>query len=227
MKNKLLSDEQIMDSWKNNVEPWVSAIQNEEIESRLLVTNQAILSTIIERAPKTVLDVGCGEGWLARELVKQGIDVLGVDAVPEFIEYAGKEGVGRFKTLSYEDLSADVLLEKFDIVVCNFSLLGKDSVYHVFGQVSSILEKNGVFIVQTIHPIAGCGDDKYEDGWREGSWVGFSKKFCDPAPWYFRKLETWKTLFTANGFRLSEILEPLNPKTGVPASVIFIGLLVD
>ncbi|MDH3327312.1 MAG: class I SAM-dependent methyltransferase [Gammaproteobacteria bacterium] len=226
-KIRALSDEQIVTSWKNNVKPWVAAIKNDEIASRLLVTNQAILSVLAERNPKTVLDVGCGEGWLVRELAEQGVDALGIDAVPGFIEYASKAGKGRFKSISYESLSADVLNEKFDIVVCNFSLLGKDSVTHVFRHVSSILEKNGLFIVQTIHPIAGCGDSKYEDGWREGSWDGFSKQFCDPAPWYFRTLEAWKALYIDNGFDINEVLEPINPETDAPSSVIFVGVLTD
>ena len=55
------------------------------------------------------------------------------------------------------------------------------------------------------------------------SWTGFSNNFTNPPPWYFRTLETWKELFYHNGFSLSEILEPLNPKTKSFTSIIFIG----
>jgi 2-polyprenyl-3-methyl-5-hydroxy-6-metoxy-1,4-benzoquinol methylase len=219
------SDQKIVDSWEKNVKPWVTAVREGEIESRLLVTNKAIIDAVLERAPETVLDVGCGEGWLVRELAKAGVNSLGVDVVPELIEYAKKEGGGRFRSLSFEELSPDILKEKFDVIVCNFSLLGDESVIHLFQQAPSLLNEGGSIIVQTIHPVAGCEEGKYEDGWREGSWAGFSDKFCDPAPWYFRTLETWKALFVENGFRLSEILQPLNPKTKMPASVVFIGEL--
>src|SRR5262245_57960704 len=110
------TDETIIESWQKNVRPWVAAIQNGEIATRVLVTNKAIIDAVIEHAPKTVLDVGCGEGWLVRELVSKGIDALGIDAIPEFIESANRHKIGRFKVLSYEKTSSIELKEKFDVV---------------------------------------------------------------------------------------------------------------
>jgi len=214
---KKFSDKKIISSWIKNANPWVSAIRDNEIESRVLVTNSSIVKAILECAPKTVLDVGCGEGWMVRELAKSGINCLGIDAVPELIEHAKKEGGGKFRVISYENLSDDTLKKKFDAMVCNFSLLGYESVHNVFRRAASLLNKNGSLIVQTIHPANG------KDGWREGSWQGFSNKFTDPAPWYFRTLETWKSLFVKNGFELNKIVEPLNPKTKSPYSIIFVG----
>ena len=220
------SDQKIIDSWKKNSTPWVSAIREDEIESRLLVTNQAIIDTVLAQKPGTVLDIGCGEGWLVRALSKKGVSSLGVDVVPELIEAAEQAGGGRFKTLSFEALSGERVKETFDVVVCNFSLLGNESVARVFQQAPSLLNAGGAIIVQTIHPIAGCGEGEYKDGWREGSWLGFSEQFCDPAPWYFRTLETWKSLFIENGFSLDKIVEPINPKTHTKASIIFVGQLI-
>jgi len=221
------SDKQIIESWKMNAHPWIAAVRDGEIESRLLATNKAIVDAVLSRKPNTILDIGCGEGWLVRELSSLGVDALGIDIVPEFIKYASEKGSGRFRSLSYEETSLISLDEKFDAVVCNFSLLGNESVHHLFQQMPLILNKGGSFIVQTIHSVAGCGENEYEDGWREESWTGFSDRFTDPAPWYFRTLETWSSLFLENGFNLVETLEPLNPKTGTPASIIFIGELIS
>jgi hypothetical protein len=41
-----LSDDKIAESWKQNVAPWIAAVQNREIASRILVTNQAIINTV-------------------------------------------------------------------------------------------------------------------------------------------------------------------------------------
>lgn len=220
-----LSDQQIIKSWGKNAQPWVTAVREGEIASRVLVTNKAIVDAVLGRAPRSVLDVGCGEGWLVRELAKAGIDSLGIDVVPGLIESAQQAGGGRFRVLSYEEVSPEVLKEKFDLLVCNFSLIGNESVSRLFRLAPSFLHEGGSLIVQTIHPIAGCGDAQYVDGWREGSWAGFSDSFSDPAPWYFRTLETWKSLFSENGFRLDEIREPVHPRTQKPASVIFVGVL--
>lgn len=217
------SDQQIIDSWHKNAKPWIAAVRQDEIESRLLATNKAIVDAILFRRPETVLDIGCGEGWLVRELAGHGIDTLGIDVVREFIESAGQEGHGRYQTLAYEAISPDTLRERFDAVVCNFSLLGKESVGHLFQQVPLLLNEGGAFVVQTLHPVVACGDQPYRDGWRQGSWAGFGDQFTDPAPWYFRTLESWKALFANNGLRLTAMAEPMHPIRNLPASIILIG----
>lgn len=218
-----LSDEKIIESWKKNVNPWVTAIRNGEINSRVQTTDQAIFDAVSRTSPKSVLDIGCGEGWLVRKLTKAGFDTLGIDVVPELINAAIKEGAGRYKVLTYEDISYDVLNEKYDVVVSNFSLLGNESVTNIFGKLPSILADGGYFIVQTIHPITGNDQTEYKDGWRKGSWDGFNETFTDPAPWYFRTLESWRSLFEANGFKLERIEEPINKSTGVATSIVFVG----
>ncbi|VAW56003.1 hypothetical protein MNBD_GAMMA07-1107 [hydrothermal vent metagenome] len=217
------NDKKIINSWKTNAAPWISAIRKNEIKSRLLVTNNAIVEAVINSQAKTALDVGCGEGWLTRELQNLNISTLGVDAIPELINSALEQNNGRFKVMTYENISHTTLNEKFDAVVCNFSLLGDESVSGLFEQIPLLLSEGGSFIIQTIHPILGCGDGEYIDGWREGSWRGFNNDFSDPAPWYFRTLDTWKVLFHENGFVLDELIAPVNEKTGVVASVIFVG----
>lgn len=224
---KKLSDRQIIASWEKNVQAWADAVREGQIESRLLVTNTAIIEAVLSKAPKTLLDLGCGEGWLTREFANRDINALGIDTIPQFINMAKQGNRGRFRTLSYEALSPNTLKETFDVVVCNFSLLGNESVTHIFQQVPSLLNKEGAFIIQTLHPVVSCGDNNNEDGWREGSWNGFSECFTDPAPWYFRTLETWQSLFQMNGFNLVKTLEPLHPETKKPASIIFIAALMQ
>ena len=96
----------------------------------------------------------------------------------------------------------------------------------LFRAVPSLLNPAGVFVVQTLHPVVANGDSPYIEGWRDGSWAGFSADFVDPPPWFFRTVENWLALFAASGFLLSEMLEPINPKTGKPASIIFVAQAV-
>jgi hypothetical protein len=112
---------------------------------------------------------------------------------------------------------------KVDAIIANFSLIGKESVEGVIRRAPALLERDGALIIQTLHPLVATGDQPYEDGWRHGSWAGFSCSFSDPAPWYFRTVETWKSLITECGFGSIEVREPLHPATGKPASIIFIA----
>ena len=218
-----LNDAQIIRSWEKNAKAWIKAIQNEEIESRKLITNQTIIDAIVDYKPATVLDVGCGEGWLSRALTQRNIDVLGVDIVETLIENAQKLGSGNFEVCSYEELAAGRFSDRdFEAIICNFSLLGKESVDTFINAVPSLLTPDGHLFIQTLHPLVSCENNEYKDGWRPGSWKGFGARFKDPAPWYFRTIETWMRLFNKSGLVLKECREPLHPKTQGPVSMIFI-----
>jgi 2-polyprenyl-3-methyl-5-hydroxy-6-metoxy-1,4-benzoquinol methylase len=220
------NERKIIDSWHKNAAPWIVAIEQQQIESRRLVTDGAIVEAVISRNGNTVLDLGCGEGWLTRSLVAQGLEVLGTDLIPALIDRARTMGSGRFELADYTEIAAGKLSTKFDVVVANFSLLGDESVRHLFRSMPRLLNPDGTFIVQTLHPILACGDLPYVDGWRCSSWCGFSPEFTDPPPWYFRTLATWINLFATNGLSVVEIREPKNPQTGKPAAVIFMGRLL-
>lgn len=214
-------EEAILRAWHGNARPWADAVRERRIENRRLVTDGAIVEAVLAQSPRRVIDLGCGEGWLARALAARGVQVLGIDAVPALVDAARQQGGGRFEVMTYEQLGAGGLQAKADVVVCNFSLLGHVSTDAVLAAVPDLLEPGGVLLVQTLHPPAACGELPYRDGWREGSWAGCGDGFGDAAPWYFRTLGGWLDTFTASGLRLLRIEEPLHPDSGKPASILF------
>src|SRR6476661_7167232 len=96
-------DTKIVDSWNKNSTPWVTAVRDGEIESRVLVTNRAIVDAVRSRAPASGIDIGCGEGWLVRAL--EGVAMTGVDVVPGLVDAARQAGGGDFRTMSYEAIA--------------------------------------------------------------------------------------------------------------------------
>lgn len=216
------SELQILDAWQANADAWERAVRDGGIESRKLITDGAIVEAVLSHAPRRVIDVGCGEGWLARRLADEGIDVIGVDVVPALVEAAQAQGGGSFRVMSYAEIASGTLRERADVVVCNFSLLGASSVDGLLAAIPNLLEPGGVLLVQTLHPLVAAPTEPYCDGWREGSWVGCGEGFSQPAPWYFRTLGSWLDAFQNAGLRLIRLIEPLHPHTGRPASVIFV-----
>ena len=239
MNSQDSEEQQIIRSWHSNAEPWARAIRAESIASRKLVTDRAIIDAVSSVSCARVFDIGCGEGWLARALSALGKSVTGVDVVPELVAQA---------TASLDAASADAVLRgtargsvafhvqdygaianrqwgcgPFDAAVCNFSLLGRESVDSLIAALPWYLDDPGYLIIQTLHPVAACGERPYQDGWREGSWLGFSSDFNNPAPWYFRTIETWTALLQRCGFDILECREPKAPGAVTPASVIWIG----
>jgi 2-polyprenyl-3-methyl-5-hydroxy-6-metoxy-1,4-benzoquinol methylase len=226
------NDKQVLTSWIANADAWTNAIKNQEIESRRLVTNQAMIDAITCYHPSSVLDMGCGEGWLVRELANRGVVAVGLDAIPELIANAKILG-GEFYLVSYEDIclenfqypSVDAMLskERFSTIAFNFSLVGKEAVEGVIKSVKRYLGNFGNIFIQTVHPLIATGEFPYEDGWRLETWDGFGSNFVEPSPWYFRTVGSWVNLLVSSGFNILECREPINPKTQKPASLILIA----
>ncbi|MDE0853431.1 MAG: class I SAM-dependent methyltransferase [Nevskia sp.] len=223
MRTATGDEARILSSWSRNVAAWTTAVRQGQIESRRLVTDGAVIQAVLDRAPRTVLDIGCGEGWLVRTLLRHGIRAIGVDAIAGLLDQARAAGDGEFRMAAYDELADACADLHVDLAVCNFALFGRESVEALLRALPALLAEGADLVVQTLHPLMACGDAPYLDGWRESSWDGFSAEFADPAPWYFRTLESWVRLLGEHGFRLREVREPLHPATGRPASVIFIA----
>ena len=222
-----MSSSIIIDSWVTNAAAWSEAIQQEAIESRKLVTNQAMVLAIAKHQPKSLLDIGCGEGWLCRaaqKAIPSLSTIKGMDAIAALVDQAKTLSPQlAWEQKSYQDLIAGAShnQELYQIISINFALFEKELVELLLLALPNYLSENGRVIIQTLHPLIACGDAAYEEGWREGNWNGFSTAFKDPHPWYFRTMAAWVNLFTASGLILDQLQEPIHPQTGKPASIIF------
>lgn len=232
MSNSPLTDAQVLAAWHVNADPWSVAVRDGQIESRRLVTDGAVLAAVERCSPRSALDIGCGEGWLSRAMAQRGIRVTGVDAVPALVEAArSADAAGDYRVLTYEALASGAMdgsLEDspsapFDLAVANFSLIGGEAVDALVRHVPVLLVPRGTLIIQTLHPATARGEHPYVDGWREGSWAGFSRDFRDPPPWYYRTMGSWIRLLVRSGFQVQDVVEPLHPVTGNPASVLFVA----
>lgn len=216
-----LNDQAIVEAWQENAAPWIEAVRNGAIASRRLVTNDAIVAAIRRLQPTRVLDVGCGEGWLARELAASDIRVHGFDVVSELVAAAQLAGGGTFETLSYEAFAAGAPVDPVELAVCNFSLLGDAATRGVIRRLARLLPRRGTLLIQTLHPSFAMAEPIRAERWQAGSWAGCDQAFGRAAPWYSRPLEGWYALLHDEGFELRATHEPRHPETGVPCSVMF------
>ncbi|WP_205688743.1 class I SAM-dependent DNA methyltransferase [Candidatus Macondimonas diazotrophica] len=206
--------------WRQHSDAWVDAVRERRIGSRIGATDQALIDAILTQRPTDLLDLGCGEGWLARRLHPLGIGVTGIDAEPRLIHAAQQAGIGTFRVANYGDLP--IPFGPFAMAVSNFALLGDESVRGLFASLSRILKPGGHLIVQTLHPLS-LAPDHYQDGWREDSWAAFSAVGDTAPPWYFRTLQSWAALFRDHHLKLIDLREPMAPGSITPASILFIA----
>lgn len=216
-------ENEILASWHHNASSWINLIERNGIESRRLATNEAVIETVLETKPRNVIDIGCGEGWLAQQLYERGIAVSGVDAVPALIEKAKEKVSGDFRVATYEEISEDKISfpQSFDAIVINFALIGKESTEGLLKALPNYLSPNGRLIIQTLHPYARKAND-YISGWKKGSWDGLGDDFTLPYDWYFRTMEDWMKLLDASGFKNVKLRESKHPESGALLSAIFI-----
>jgi len=219
--------EQLRHSWAANAEAWTDAVREGRIESRRLVTDAAIVQAILARAPRRVLDVGCGEGWLCRALAARGVEVVGVDASAPLIDAARALGGARYEVASYDDLvSRRETFAGFDAVVCNFALL-EEEIGPLLAALRSRLRPTGALFIQTVHPWAATGKEPYRDAWRTETFAGFGPSFREPMPWYFRTLASWTAVLRESGWRIEELHEPAHPETARPLSLLLVAAPVQ
>lgn len=216
-------ERQIEHSWRTNASAWTSLVRSGQIESRRVATDKAIVDKITEHRPRNILDVGCGEGWLVRELIRQGLEAIGIDGSPALIESARQFGVGKFEVLSYAAIrSANILSDTtYDAIICNFSLLG-ESIDDVLLILSTLLSDQGKLFIQTLHPLVAFGEESYRDGWRTETFASFGSAFKEPMPWYFRTVGSWLNLVRSAGLTVIDCIEPVHPVTGKPLSLLLV-----
>lgn len=106
---------------------------------------------------RSVLDIGCGEGYCARELKRRGAgDYLGMDLSSEMIEAAkAQEELDQY---GIEYLVGNVVAfdseRQFDICIAVFlfNYLRKEEMQAVFAKVYQSLKPGGEFIFSVPHP---------------------------------------------------------------------------
>ena len=212
----------LLHSWHHNAHSWIEAIRTGSIDSRLKVTDQAILLAVLGRQPERVLDLGCGEGWLLRALKERSIEAIGVDGDATLVESARTSSACQVHLASYEELAeAKVDIgNTYDVICANFALLHQD-IIPLLAAMNALLAPGGALLIQTLHPWAAAGGD-YQDGWREETFEGF-KGDWQPMPWYFRTLSSWVNALDMAGFRLASVQEPQHPQSPLPQSLLLVA----
>lgn len=216
-------EDELTSSWTRNADAWTQAVRAGAIASRRLATDDAVLDAVIACGGMNVLDVGCGEGWLARRLAQEGRQVTGFDGSDRLIERARELGGGTFVTMDYDAFATDpsAVGVGFDVAVANFSLLG-EHLGGLLGAVRRVVGPEGGLVIQTVHP-AAVG--LTHDGWQEEKFEPLAPLPFAPMPWFFRSRGAWERELETAGWRVDEVREPVNPVTGDVASLILMARL--
>jgi SAM-dependent methyltransferase len=109
---------------------------------------------------RRTLDLGCGEGRLARDLMALGHTVAGVDATPAMVE-AAREADPAFEVHLADAVALPFSSGVFDLVVAFMSLQDMDDMEGAVRESARVLEAGGRFCLAVVHPINSAG--RFED----------------------------------------------------------------
>ena len=138
------------------------SISNERVNS------PALMKVLGNVEGKKVLDLGCGNGYWLRKLVKKGAVCVGVDSSSEQLEIAKK--LDKDKKISF--IKKDIMKplnfrEKYDVVLLVKVLLeesNKGKVLKIIKNAQDALKTNGRLVILDLHPFAPSFQDTIEVG---------------------------------------------------------------
>lgn len=133
-----------LNEFHHSTDPWGYEI-NPEDEKR----KQILLSEIPPESYGGVLDIGCGQGFITRDL--PGTSILGIDISSNAISHANKYASEKvkFDCASVFELDRKGINQKFDLIVITGVMysqyIGRSEIL-IYEQIDRILEDNGVLV---------------------------------------------------------------------------------
>jgi ubiquinone/menaquinone biosynthesis C-methylase UbiE len=145
----------LRDAWEAEALNWVAWARAPGHDSYWQFHRDRFLA-LLPPPPAAILDVGCGEGRLPRDLKARGYKVIGSDASPTMIEHArhadpdGEYHVADAAHLPFGDASAQV-------VTAFMSLHDVDDLQGSVREIARVLSPGGCACLALVHPINSAG----------------------------------------------------------------------
>lgn len=181
------------------------------------------LDTLGTLEGRTLCDLACGQGHLARQFAKAGAKVLGVDISLRLLEVARREEEANLQGIQYVHADAQALPplpgEPFDYVFCNMALMDIPDLDATLNNVARILRMGGSFVATITHPCFNLpqGGGYFDEGfWRSDNPNGVRGQVGAN----HRTLGTYITAFGNAGLLLDRATEPQLPNRNVPPVLV-------
>ena len=111
---------------------------------------------LLPEPPGEVLDLGCGEGRLCRDLKARGYHTIGIDASPQAIAAArAADPGGRYEIA--DAASTGLPAASVDVVAALMSLQDIDDLTGAVAEATRVLRPGGRLCAATVHPLNSAG----------------------------------------------------------------------
>ncbi len=158
----------------------------------------SLIDILDAKKDEKILDLGCGEGTLAKEIQNQGASVIGVDLSENMVIKAKENGIEAFvmgvTNLQFED-------KTFDKVFSNAVLHWVKDLDKSAKEIARILKKNGKFVAE----FGGYGNIKFLCEAMDEVFFEYKDFGEFNNPWNFVSVEEYRNILINNGFEIKSI----------------------
>ena len=145
----------LSEAWEMHAQEWIAWVRKSEHDSYDRYHRDQFLP-LVPRPGRRTLDLGCGEGRLARHLATLGHRVVGIDASRTLIAAARTSAPDM--ELHVADAAALGFTDgAFDQVVSFMCLHDVDDLAGAVHEMARVLEPGGVACIAIVHPINSAG----------------------------------------------------------------------
>jgi 2-polyprenyl-3-methyl-5-hydroxy-6-metoxy-1,4-benzoquinol methylase len=163
-------DKQILELWDHKARDWDIQVGDDGDSNRILNSDPVLWSFAGNVAGLSVLDAGCGTGYLARQLCLKGASVTAVDFSPQMIEIAQFRANQNNLNIDFNLDSCTELKslpdEQFDMIISNYVLMDLLDFEEAIKAFNRVLKPSGIAIIVFSHPCfpQGSSTTVNEDG---------------------------------------------------------------
>ena len=147
--------------WERVADVWVRWARASGLDSYWRFHRDQFLSLLPPPGRRT-LDLGCGEGRLARDLTVLGHDVVAVDVSPTMVAAARQAGP-QIPAVLADAAALPFADAAFDLVVAFMSLQDVDAMEHAVAESARVLEPGGRLCLAIVHPFQAAGKFASDD----------------------------------------------------------------
>lgn len=232
-----VSEKQVSHAWDELADKWISGYTEYGDMNREYVIDPVIFRLLGSINGLSILDAGCGGGYLCRQLARKGAKVVGVDISKKFIEIAEKKEKEDPLNIKYYAESLHNLPmfkdKTFDIIISNLVLMDVADLDKAIKELRRVLKKSGKLVFSIMHP---CFPSPTVHGWmrkprdsdrKEDRLYWMVDRYFDrtmetwqfydwPAAYSFhRPLSDYMKMLLKNGFVITDFEEPIPSKKAI------------
>lgn len=217
--------------WDESAAAWIADMGEHGDFGRRYVLDPVMVPLALQGAPRTALDVGCGEGRFCRMLAPHGVVVTGIDPTPALIAHArerdpkGTYLEGDAERLPFADGA-------FDLVVSCLALVDIADAAAAISEMARVMAPGGRLLIANSNGFNTAGDGDDTLGWAlnaDGSRAHFRidrylEERSQVIEWrgirirnHHRPLSAYMKLLLGQGLRLTHFDEP-RPVADAPAA---------